>query len=224
MRILLRNTTTGKYLGEPGKWIDSAEAARSFPDEERAREYFLWRKLPNIVVVKLAEPGEAEPPAPKPGRVQKIPVEKPPAPEIKEAKEAKEEIPRTELTASALFGEKGRETPESGMAPKEEIAARPTLLEKETEENAGPTEKVTVVDAKTDIGFGNSLFIRGQGAGLSWDKGQPLNCVDGTNWTWATTEARDKVVFKLLLNDQVWAKGGDFVVEAGKMIQISPAF
>jgi hypothetical protein len=32
------------------------------------------------------------------------------------------------------------------------------------------------------------------------------------------------VVFKLLLNDQVWAKGEDVVVEAGRKIEVVPFF
>jgi hypothetical protein len=32
------------------------------------------------------------------------------------------------------------------------------------------------------------------------------------------------VVFKLLLNDQVWAKGEDVVVEAGRKIEVVPVF
>jgi hypothetical protein len=32
------------------------------------------------------------------------------------------------------------------------------------------------------------------------------------------------VVFKLLLNDQVWTKGEDAVVEAGRKIEVVPFF
>ena len=85
-------------------------------------------------------------------------------------------------------------------------------------------EAVTTVEATIDVGFGNSLFIRGEGAGLSWDKGQPLTCLNGSTWTWSTKQAADKVVFKLLLNDQSWAQGADVVVEAGKKIQFTPSF
>src|SRR3954466_1312984 len=33
---------------------------------------------------------------------------------------------------------------------------------------------VTTIQAKVDVGFGNTLTIRGQGQGLSWDQGQPM--------------------------------------------------
>jgi hypothetical protein len=59
---------------------------------------------------------------------------------------------------------------------------------------------------------------------LSWEKGLPLNCIDGSAWVWSTRRAKGKVVFKLLLNDQLWAKGEDVVVEAGKEIEVVPVF
>src|ERR1700691_2242503 len=35
--------------------------------------------------------------------------------------------------------------------------------------------RVTII-AKIDIGFGNFLFARGDGGGLGWGKGTPLEC------------------------------------------------
>ena len=80
-------------------------------------------------------------------------------------------------------------------------------------------ERTTMVEAKVDVGFGNSLFIRGQGAELSWDKGLPLNCIDGSTWVWSTTKAKDKLVFKLVLNDQVWAQGEKLWLSLAKRLR-----
>lgn len=91
-------------------------------------------------------------------------------------------------------------------------------------EVTAPSELVTRVEARVDVGFGNTLFIRGQGDGLSWDKGEPLSCIDSATWVWSTKQARDKVTFKLLLNDQVWSKGEDGVVEAGGKVEVAPGF
>lgn len=90
--------------------------------------------------------------------------------------------------------------------------------------DSAPNEAVTVVEAKIDVGMSNMVFIRGQGNGLSWFQGVPLSCVDPKTWVWSTTQAKEKVVFKLLLNDQLWAKGEDVVVEAGRKIEIVPSF
>jgi hypothetical protein len=103
-------------------------------------------------------------------------------------------------------------------------ATGPTSTEGERNRTQSPTEQTTIIQAKTDVGFGNSLFILGQGDGLSWEKGLPLSCIDGSAWVWSTRRAKGKVVFKLLLNDQVWAKGEDLVVEAGRKIEVVPVF
>jgi len=81
----------------------------------------------------------------------------------------------------------------------------------------------TVIEAKIDVGFGNQLFLRGQGSGLSWDRGIPLECVDSKTWR-LTFPAQEKLLFKLLLNDSVWAKGEDVVVTPGQRVEITPAF
>jgi hypothetical protein len=79
------------------------------------------------------------------------------------------------------------------------------------------------IEAKIDVGFGNNLFLRGQGEGLSWDRGIPLENVDSKTWR-LTVPAKDKVQFKLLINDAVWAKGEDLVAVPGKKVEITPAF
>lgn len=79
------------------------------------------------------------------------------------------------------------------------------------------------IEAKIDVGFGNQLFARGQGAGLSWDHGIPLECVDSQTWR-LIVPAKDKLQFKLLLNDSVWAQGEDVVAAPGKKVEVTPAF
>lgn len=80
-----------------------------------------------------------------------------------------------------------------------------------------------VIEAKIDVGFGNNLFVRGQGAGLSWERGVQLENVDSKTWRLAVP-ASDKLQFKLLLNDSVWAKGEDMVAAPGKKVEVVPAF
>src|SRR5690242_925184 len=83
---------------------------------------------------------------------------------------------------------------------------------------------VMQIEAKVDVGWGNALFIRGQGAGLGWLKGMPLACLDGSTWVWLSNESQDKVTFKLLINDEVWAEGEDQVGEPGGKIEVRPVF
>jgi len=82
---------------------------------------------------------------------------------------------------------------------------------------------VTTIEAKIDVGFGNQLFVRGEGAGLSWQHGLPLTCVDGKTWRWSGA-VNDKLTFKLLLNDQIWAQGDNVEVRPGQRAEISPSF
>ena len=52
------------------------------------------------------------------------------------------------------------------------------------------------------IGIGNRLFIRGEGPGLSWDEGVPLQFVSIGKWRWETPHATEPVKFKLYKNDR----------------------
>ena len=88
---------------------------------------------------------------------------------------------------------------------------------KEIQRATSPAPETTI-KAKIDVGFGNNLFVRGQGAGLSWERGVPLTCVDGQTWQWSG-KADDRLTFKLLLNDSVWAKGEDIIAKQGVLDQ-----
>ncbi len=114
--------------------------------------------------------------------------------------------------------------------PQTEKAASNGELEREPRSKPPATQTqrvrqpVTTVAAKIDVGFGNALFIRGEGPGLSWDKGTPLKCRDDSIWIWSADDGREEIEFKLLLNDQVWAVGDNVTVPAGKTIEIVPRF
>jgi hypothetical protein len=95
--------------------------------------------------------------------------------------------------------------------------------EKTQTASSGNGVKTVTIEAKIDVGFGNSLYLRGEGQGLSWSQGIPLTCVDKSTWKWSG-EASDKVKFKLLLNDLVWSQGGDLVAAPGERVEVAPAF
>lgn len=87
-----------------------------------------------------------------------------------------------------------------------------------------PTAAPTKIVAKIDIGFGNTLFIRGEGPGLSWDSGLAMTPVAGDEWSVEITGAKAAVIFKLLVNDLSWSVGEDYTVAAGTSIEITPSF
>jgi hypothetical protein len=113
--------------------------------------------------------------------------------------------------------------PTLAKTPVKTAPARTTL-------KAAPVQKPVIADtspitieARIDVGFGNRLFLRGQGEGLSWDRGTPLECVDSQTWR-LIVPSKDKLQFKLLINDSVWAKGEDVVATPGKRVELVPAF
>ena len=97
------------------------------------------------------------------------------------------------------------------------VAATPTNVVKST------PGAVTTIDVKIDVGFGNAVFLRGQGSGLNWEHGVPLSCVDGSTWRWSQTVA-SPITFKVLINDKVWAAGNDLVVKPGQKLEVAPSF
>lgn len=83
---------------------------------------------------------------------------------------------------------------------------------------------VTTISAKIDIGFGNALYVRGEGAGLSWDKGLLMTCVADDVWQVSVGESAHPVVFKFLVNDLSWSAGEDYSVASGDTVTLVPTF
>ena len=75
------------------------------------------------------------------------------------------------------------------------------------------------------IGIGNRLFIRGEGTGLSWEKGVPLQFVSIGKWRWETNDASAPVQFKLYKNDEVECTAlGQLSVDPGYQQEVIAAF
>lgn len=82
----------------------------------------------------------------------------------------------------------------------------------------------TTVTVRTDVGFGNMLYIRGDGPGLSWDQGVPMECASSDTWTWTSAAATRPFAYKVLINDERWSSGDDFVATVGTDNSVTPAF
>jgi hypothetical protein len=74
------------------------------------------------------------------------------------------------------------------------------------------------------IGIGNKLYIRGDGPGLSWDKGVPMKFVSIGKWGWATDEATGPVACKLYKNDESAALSGEVFLEPGQHVEVTALF
>jgi hypothetical protein len=86
------------------------------------------------------------------------------------------------------------------------------------------TPLVTTITARFDTGFGNALYVRGAGAGLSWDAGIPMTCISSDEWQLTLGESSRPIAFKLLVNDVTWSAGDDFTVAAGDRVTVTPVF
>jgi hypothetical protein len=75
------------------------------------------------------------------------------------------------------------------------------------------------------IGIGNKLYLRGDGPGLSWDKGVPLQFVSIGKWRWETADANAPFAAKLYKNDQVECVSlGSLMLDPGQQTEVNAAF
>ncbi|MBJ7448740.1 MAG: hypothetical protein JHC93_00085 [Parachlamydiales bacterium] len=83
---------------------------------------------------------------------------------------------------------------------------------------------ITRLTVKCDCGFGNALYIRGQGSCLSWDKGMLLKNINSDEWVWETTEPFHTVEFKILINDMTYETGENHSLAPGATLSYTPTF
>ncbi|HTX67481.1 MAG TPA: hypothetical protein VMD31_17055 [Opitutaceae bacterium] len=153
-------------------------------------------------------------PAPKPPRKPRPPRK----PKVEES--APEAAPvvapvsaPTELIAEPVTDEPP--PPENfSQVPAEEAKAAPAA-------SADGRTRLTVVSY---IGIGNKLYLRGEGPGLSWDKGVPLQFVSIGRWRWETGDATAPVSCKVLKNDKLEAPGGAITLAPGTEQEITTSF
>lgn len=111
--------------------------------------------------------------------------------------------------------------PTKAVAPKAAPAKKPAAPAKKKTAAEPPA---TFISAQIDIGFGNHLYVRGEGPGLSWDHGVAMDNTGSNLWTATIKGAKLPVVFKVLVNDLTWNTGNDYNVNAGKSITVYPTF
>ena len=89
---------------------------------------------------------------------------------------------------------------------------------------AAESPSLTTIVARIDVGFGNNVTIRGEGAGLNWDKGIVMENVAADRWQIVLPGVKTPVVFKFLLNDETWSAGEDYVITPGSSLVLEPLF
>lgn len=150
--------------------------------------------------------------------MKKTPAKKP---ESKAADKA------TKPAKSAATKAKNAPAPKPAVAKKS--AAQPKKVSAVTGEKKPARLKLTVpktpatVIVHYDAGWGNTLHLRGEGPGLSWDTGKPLCCVQSGEWVWVAPTV-GTIVFKVLHNDKAWSLGENFVAGPGETVTVTPVF
>jgi len=126
--------------------------------------------------------------------------------------------------AKTTTAPKAPKAPKAIKAVKVPGAEIPTPAPAAVKESKSPASALTTIVARVDVGFGNTLFVRGTGPGLSWDKGIEMTNSAADEWTWSTTRASKDFLVKVLVNDVTWANEADAWIAAGTKTVIVPSF
>lgn len=87
--------------------------------------------------------------------------------------------------------------------------------------HSGPKTRITL---NYDVGFSNTLYVRGQGANLSWEKGIMLKNIKADEWVWETNVPFTSCEFKVLINDSIYETGQNHTLTCGASIRYTPKF
>lgn len=95
----------------------------------------------------------------------------------------------------------------------------------QTNEKKKAKGKLSRVVIHCDVGFNNSIFIRGNGANLSWDKGIMLQNTRPDEWVWETDQSFNSCEFKVLINDAQYEQGDNHILTSEKnCLEYTPRF
>lgn len=177
---------------------EEAPAAEATPPAEEASPQpvdepppILAEKIPEVVP---AAPDSAEP---FPGAIASAPVA--PVPVV--ATEPTEAAPAEPKPGRKRAPKKPAVEPDPS-ALSLNITETPHAPSAEVAERGRSSDGATRLIVTAYIGIGNRLFIRGEGPGLTREKGVPLQFVSIGKWRWETNDATDPVKFKLYKNDE----------------------
>ncbi|MCH6254968.1 hypothetical protein MLD52_00295 [Puniceicoccaceae bacterium K14] len=130
-------------------------------------------------------------------------------------------------TAAKKVAAPVKKTPVKKVAAKKtavKAVKKKTTVKKKVAKKAAPVPSKTTISASIDVGFGNSLFLRGEGPGLSWEKGIPLDCKSDSVWEISMTGVSESFDFKLLINDEIWDTGDNATAKPGIVNTTTPSF
>lgn len=184
-------------------------------------------------------PASAAPPAPSSPPVPAAPLaaaEAPPV-ELVDARAEPAALPEEPAAPPPASEEKPAPPRErakpartNGGEPPAPRAARPADLELPLEglSELRPARRressVTSLVATAYIGIGNKLFLRGEGPGLSWERGVPMQFLAIGKWGWTTTDADEPITCRLFRNDDTPMLDENIVIAPGAKAEVAPRF
>ena len=189
--------------------------------------------VPTAAPAPRPESIEAARPEPAEGVIESVTLSEAPAAPAEEPRPKKPRAPRKpkpEDTLAAMSSEGPAKTEpvateSNGSTP--EPADEPAAVAEEAPakaESSSSSDGATRLLVTAYIGIGNKLFIRGDGPGLSWDKGVPMQFVSIGKWGWASHDATGPVKCRLYKNDEAAALSGEVTLEPGKHVEVTALF
>jgi hypothetical protein len=104
-----------------------------------------------------------------------------------------------------------------------ESTAPPPVKEEETPTKKAPGGMTTVI-AKVMIGIGNKPYVRGEGPGLSWQEGVPMNFLEIGKWAWSPSRKNALVTIQIYRNDEDPDNTGKHEIKPGEKFELTPDF
>jgi len=86
------------------------------------------------------------------------------------------------------------------------------------------SDQTRIIVAKINVGYGNTVYLRGEGGCLNWDLGVPMICSDNDRWIWCCQAGEAPTQFKFLRNDRDWALGDNQVMSGADIMVCYPKF
>jgi hypothetical protein len=193
----------------------SSNTKKKMSEEQAAGKAVSGKPAPGPAAVEASTAVKATAEKPKEAAAEKPSEIKPGA---VEAAKPKASTPK-KVVAGTTTAKKPETTKETMPVKEVPAAGQATPTAKET-----VAVTITTVIAKVDVGYGNTLYIRGEGGGLSWDEGHPMQNAGSDEWYWSTIAPAEKLTFKFLINDQIWSTGEDLTATRGETVVAKPSF
>ncbi len=86
------------------------------------------------------------------------------------------------------------------------------------------SDQTRTIVARVNVGWGNSVYLRGKGGALNWDVGIPMYCAGDDRWVWCCHADQAPTQFKFLRNDQDWSLGENEIMSGADIVVCSPKF